>query len=73
MKIKKQKAQKSVVKNKLHFEDYKIFSKGTQLENKINNPEKNKVNIDSLREKHIAFIKNKISILKSQERFRSET
>ena len=73
MKIKKQKTQKSVVKNKLHFEDYKNCSKGTQLENKIDNPEKNKVNIDSLREKHIAFIKNKISILKSQERFRSET
>ena len=51
----------------------KNCSKGSQLENKINNPEKNKVNIDSLREKHIAFIKNKISILKSQERFRSET
>ena len=35
------------------FEDYKELLKATQLENKINHPERNKVNIDSLKKDHI--------------------
>ena len=43
--------------------------KATQLENKINQLEKNKISID--KESHSEFIKNKL-ILKSQQRFTSE-
>ena len=50
MKIKKQKAQKSSSKKrKLKFEDYKHCLEASQLENKINQLEKNKVDVDSTR------------------------
>ena len=42
VKIKKQKAQKSVIKRKLKFENYENCLEATQLENKINYPEKKK-------------------------------
>ena len=40
MMIKKQKAQKSVIKRKLKFEDYKNCLEADQIENKINHLEK---------------------------------
>ena len=40
--------KKCVIKRKLKFENYKNCLKATQLENKINYLEKNKINIDSL-------------------------
>ena len=40
VKIKKQKAQKCVIKRKLKFEDYKNYVEATQIENKINHQEK---------------------------------
>ena len=49
MKLKKQKTQKSVSLTKLKFENYKNCFEATQLENNINNLEKNKINIDSLK------------------------
>ena len=49
--IKKLNAQKSVIKTKLKFEHYKNCLKATQLENKINYLEKNKIDIDSLKRK----------------------
>ena len=65
MKIKKQKAQKKcVIKRKLKFENYKNCLEATQLENKINYREKNKMDIDF-------YIKSK-SILKIQPRFKNE-
>ena len=39
-----------VLKTKLNFENYKSCLEATQLENKINHLEKNKINIDSLKE-----------------------
>ena len=42
VKIKKQKAQKSVIKTKLEFENYKNCSEATQLDNKTNYLEKKK-------------------------------
>ena len=36
MKIKKQRAQKSAIKTKVKFENYKHSLKATQLENKLN-------------------------------------
>ena len=64
MKIKKQEAQKSILKGKLKFEDYKHCLDATQLDNKINKLEKNKLDMDSLRENHKKFIKNNRLILK---------
>ena len=46
VKIKKQKAQKSVTSKKiLKFESYKNCLEATQLDNRINYLEKNKINI----------------------------
>ena len=49
VKIKKQKTQKSVSKRKLEFENYKNCLEATQLENRINYLEKNKIDIDSIK------------------------
>ena len=46
--------------------------KATQLENKINYIEINKVDIDSTKENHQEFIENNKSIIKIQQRFKSE-
>ena len=59
-----------VIKRKLKFEDYKQRLEATQLENKINQLEKNKLHMDSLKENHKEFIKNSILIL--QQGFRGE-
>ena len=60
------------MKWKLKFEEYKHCLEATKLENKINQLESNKVNVNSLTGKnHKEFIKNKL-ILKSQQRFRSK-
>ena len=46
-----------VLKRKLKFEDYKHFLQATQLENKINQLEKNKVNVERFRKNHKKFVK----------------
>ena len=61
-----------VIKRKLKLEEYKHCLEATQLENKINQLEKNKLNVNILRENHKEFIKNSKFILKSQQRFRSQ-
>ena len=43
-----------------------------QLENKIKHLEKKKNDLDSLKKNHKNFIKNKKSILKIQQKFKSE-
>ena len=43
-----------------------------EYENKINHLEKNKIDVDSIREDQKEFIKNNKIILKTQQRFRSE-
>ena len=48
--------KKSVTKKTLKFQDYKHCLEATQLENKINHLEKNKLDLDSLRENHKEFI-----------------
>ena len=72
VKIKTQKAQKSVIKIKLKFYNYKNCLESTQLENKINYLEKNKTDIDSIKENHQEFLKNNKSILKILQLFKSE-
>ena len=57
MKIRKQKPQKCVSFKKIKFDDHKHCLKATQLKNKINHLEKNKINMDSLKEDHQEFIK----------------
>ena len=52
VKIKKAKdTENCVIKKKLKFENYKNCSDATQVDNKINYFVKNKINIDSLKEK----------------------
>ena len=65
---KAKRTKKCVIKRKLKFENYKNCLEATQLENKINYLEKNKIHIDSIKE----FIKNNKSILKIQQSFKSE-
>ena len=48
----KAKHKKCVIKQKLKFEDYKHCLKATPLENKINQLEKNKLDVYNLRESH---------------------
>ena len=70
-----------VIKRILKSENYKNSLEATQLENKINILEKNKSNIGRLRIKQFIrkkknqkqFIRNNKSILKTQERFKSES
>ena len=73
VKIKNQKAQKSVIKRKLKFENYKNCLEATRLENKMDYLEKNKIAKDFFccKRKHEEFIKNNKLILK-QQRFKSE-
>ena len=60
VKIKKSKKQKKVHhKRKLKFENYKTCLKSTQLENKTNRLEQNKIDIDSHNKDHKEFIKKK--------------
>ena len=60
--------KKCVIKRKLKLKNFKNCLEATHLENKINSREKNKINIDSITES----IKNNKSILKEQERYKSE-
>ena len=49
--------KKCVIKRKLKFEDYKNCLEAAQIENKINNLEKNKIDVDSLKEDQKEFVK----------------
>ena len=53
------------------FENYKTLE-ATQLENEEDYIEKNKINIDAIIENHNEYIKNNKSILKTQQRFKSQ-
>ena len=73
MKIKKKKTQKNcVIEKKLKFQDYENWLEAAQIENEINHLEKNKTDVDSLKEDHKELIKNKNLTLKTQQRLRSE-
>ena len=52
--------KKCVIKRKLKFENYKSCLEATQLENKISYPQKNKINIESLKNSHKQFKRNNI-------------
>ena len=73
VKIKKLKTKNTLsYKKKNKFQNYKNCLEVTQLENKRNNLEKNKIDLDSLKKYHKEFIKNNKLILKTQQRFKSE-
>ena len=67
VKIKKYKFVKCVKKRKLKFENYENCLEATQLDNKINYLEKNKIYIDSLKKDHEELIKNNKLILKTSK------
>ena len=64
--------KKCVIKRKLKFEVYKSCLVATQLENKINHLQKNKIDVDSLKKDQKEFLKNNTLILKTQQRLKSE-
>ena len=64
--------KRCVIKRKLKFEDYKNFLEATQLENKVNHLEKNKIWRDSVNEDYKEFIKNNKLILTTPQIFGSE-
>ena len=73
MNLKKQKStKKCVIKKELQFENYESCLKVNQLDNKINHPEKNKIDTDSIKKNRKEFIKNNKSISKIQRRFKTE-
>ena len=49
--------EKFVIKRKIKFEDYKRCLEATQLQNKTNQLDKTKVNVDSCREKQRIYKK----------------
>ena len=51
--------QKCAIKRKLKFQDYKNYLEVGRIENKINRLEKNKIDVDSLKEDKKEFIKKK--------------
>ena len=55
-----------VIKRKLKFENHKNCLEATHLENKMNYLEKNKTDLDGIKENHKEFIKNSKSIFKIQ-------
>ena len=63
---------KCVIKRKRKFDSYKNCLEATQLDDKINYIEKNKIDIDGIKENHKEFIKNNKSILITQQRFKKE-
>ena len=63
---------KCVIKRKRKFESYKNCLEATQLDDKINYIEKNKIDIDGIKENHKEVIKNNKSILITQQRFKKE-
>ena len=64
--------KKCCIKRKLKFENHKNYLEPTQLKNKINYIEKNKINILGLQKNHKQSIRNNKSILKTSQRFQSE-
>ena len=64
--------KKCVIKRNLKFETFKNCLEAIQLENKINYLAKNKFDIDSIKKNNKEFIRNNKSILKTQQRFKSE-
>ena len=69
MKIKTQNAQKSVIKRKIKFQDYKNYLEAAQTERKINYFWKKKIDEDSLKKDQQELLKNKL-ILGTQQRFK---
>ena len=71
VKIKKEKEQKCVPL-KENFENYLNCLEATQLQNKINQLENNKIRKDSLKKDNKGFIRNNTLMLKTRQRFKSE-
>ena len=64
--------QKCVIKRKRKFGSCKNCLEATQLENKTNYLDKNKISKDWIEKNHKEFIRNNKSILKTQQLFKSE-
>ena len=67
----KGKSSKKCVIKKIEVESFKNCLEATQLDNKISYLQKNEINVDSPKEDHNEFIKNKLK-LQTLQRFKSE-
>ena len=63
--------KKCVIKRKLKFEDYQDCLEESQIEKKINYLEKQKIDVDSVKEDQNKFSKNKLT-LRKQQRFKCQ-
>ena len=70
--MRKENVQKSVIKRKRKSENYKNCLEAALTENKINYLEKNKADVDILKEDQKEFRKNNKLIFKTQQRFKSD-
>ena len=61
-----------VIKRKLKFQDYKNCLETAQIERKINNLRKKKIDVNSLKEGQKEFVNSNKLVLKTQQRFKSE-
>ena len=61
--------KKCLLKRKFKFESYKNCLELNQLENKINDLETNKIDIDHIKKNPKQLIRNNQSMLKTQQRF----
>ena len=64
--------KKCLLKRKFKFESYENCLESNQLENKINDLETNKIDIDHIKKNPKQLIRNNQSMLKTQQRFKSE-
>ena len=64
--------KKVCYKKELKLGNYKNCLEGTKLENKIKYLERNKIDIDRIKENHKELVRNNKSILKTQQRFKSD-
>ena len=64
--------KKCLLKRKFKFESYKNCLESNRLENKINDLETNKIDIDHIKKNPKQLIRNNQSMLKTQQRFKSE-
>ena len=62
-----------MTERELKFKNYEDYTKANQIDNIIKWLEKNGVNTDFLKENYEEFIENNKFILKTQQRFKSES
>ena len=69
---KERRTKKCIIRRKFNFQDYKNSLETAQVENRIKHLEKNKIDVERLKELQKELVKNNKLLLKRQQSFRSE-